>query len=163
MAVDNVRGYAAPLEDEIIKIKGRDGSWACCFYDTTTHACRIYDARPVECRALACWNTADIEKMYAQNRLKRQDLLGSISGLWEVVQTHEQRCAYREIEKWVSQINRNNHDGAKAALSEIVAYDQHLRSLTVEKSGIDPALLDFLFGRPLSEILSIYNLGDHRL
>ena len=163
MAVDNVRGYAAPLKDEIIKIKGRDGSWVCCFYDKTTHACRIYDARPVECRVLACWNTADIEKMYTLDRLKRRDLLGSISGLWEVVQAHEQRCACQKIEKWVSQINRNGHDGARAALSEMVAYDRHLRSLTVEKSGIDPALLDFLFGRPLSEILSFYNLGDHRL
>ncbi len=162
MAVDNVRGYAAPLEDEIIKIKGRDGSWACCFYDTITHACRIYDARPVECRVLACWDTAEIEKMYAQDRLKRQDLLGSISGLWEIVQTHEQRCSYQKIETWIQQIAGDDNAAVKTALNEMVAYDRHLRSLTIEKSGIDPALLDFLFGRPLSETLATHNPDCHR-
>jgi Fe-S-cluster containining protein len=153
MAIDNVVGHAAPLEDEIIKIKGRKGAWTCCFYNAATHDCQIYDTRPVECRVLACWDTADIERIYARNRLTRQDLLGSVSGLWDVVQTHEQRCAYRKIEQWVSKIDQGDQT-ARAALNEMIAYDRHLRSLTVEKSGIDPALLDFLFGRPLSETLA---------
>ncbi|RTZ99493.1 MAG: YkgJ family cysteine cluster protein [Deltaproteobacteria bacterium] len=157
MAVDNVRGYAAPLEAEIIKIKGQGRSWACCFYDPIAHTCGIYDARPVECRVLACWNTADIERMYAKDRLKRQDLLGTISGLWEVVQAHEQRCAYRDIEKLAARLKEGAHTDARAELNEMVAYDRHLRSLTVEKSGIDPAMLDFLFGRPLSETLPGYS------
>jgi len=152
MAIDNVRGHAAPIKDEIIKIKGRKGSWTCCFYNTAARDCQIYNARPVECRVLACWDTADIERIYAQNRLTRQDLLGSVSGLWDVVQSHEQRCAYRKIERWLSKISRGDQT-ARAALNEMIAYDQHLRSLTVEKSGIDLALLDFLFGRPLSETL----------
>lgn len=160
MAFDNVRGHATPLEDEIIKIKGRDSSWACCFYDTASQACRIYDSRPVECRVLACWDTTDIEQIYAHDRLTRQDLLESVSGLWEIVKTHERRCTYRKIEKWVPQLKGGNETGARAALCEIIAYDMHLRSLTVTKSGIAPALLDFLFGRPLSEtLLKMYNLN----
>jgi len=160
MAFDNVCDHAAPLEDEIIKIKGRGDSWACCFYDTTAQACRIYDSRPVECRVLACWDTTDIEQIYAHDRLTRQDLLGSVSGLWEIVQTHERRCAYRKIEKWVPQMKSGNETGARVALCEIIAYDRHLRSLTVAKSGIAPALLDFLFGRPLSEtLLKMYNIN----
>ena len=159
MAFDNVHGHAAPLEDEIIKIKGQDGSWACCYYDPTAHACRIYDSRPVECRVLACWNTTEIEQIYAHDRLTRRDLLASVGGLWEIVQTHERRCAYRKIEKWMPQIKSGN-ETARAALGEIVAYDRHLRSLAVAKSGITPALLDFLFGRPLSEtLLKMYNLN----
>ena len=159
MAFDNVRGHAAPLKDEIIKIKGRDGSWVCCYYDTAAQACRIYDSRPLECQVLACWDTADIEKIYAHDRLTRQDLLRSVSGLWEIVQTHERRCAYRKIEKWVPQIKSGN-ETARAALCEVVAYDGYLRSLTVTKSGIATALLDFLFGRPLSEtLIKMYNLN----
>mgnify|MGYP001820073788 FL=1 len=159
MAFDNVHGHAAPLEDEIMKIKGQDGSWACCYYDPTAHACRNYDSRPVECRVLACWNTTEIEQIYAHDRLTRRDLLASVGGLWEIVQTHERRCAYRKIEKWMPQIKSGN-ETARAALGEIVAYDRHLRSLAVAKSGITPALLDFLFGRPLSEtLLKMYNLN----
>jgi Fe-S-cluster containining protein len=40
------------LEGEMIKIKGVGEAWSCIFYDDDEKACKIYQDRPVECRAL---------------------------------------------------------------------------------------------------------------
>jgi len=153
MVVDNVHGGTMPLAGEIIKIKGRDGAWTCCFYDSAAQACGIYDARPVECRVLTCRDTAAIERMYARDRLTRRDLLSAVSGLWDLVQAHETNCAIRKIEALVAQLQGATAAAARAALGEIMAYDRHLRALTVEKSGMAADQLDFLFGRPLADTI----------
>jgi len=59
------------LSDEMIKIKGMDGSSACIFYDAEQHGCAIYEDRPLECRALKCWDTRDVEGLFMQDLLSR--------------------------------------------------------------------------------------------
>jgi len=155
---DNVRGRVVSLHSEIVKIKGQNDAWTCLFYDAGTTACRIYRRRPLECRALACWDPSELERIYQQNRITREDLIGSIRGLWDLVQTHESRCSHEKLAEMISKLKISPDPFLTVAIRECIGYDNHLRRLTVEKSGIAPALLDFLFGRPLQETVKMHGI-----
>jgi len=71
LAYDNVMGSLQAVSTDTIKIKGQKDSWTCVFYNTEENSCKIYAHRPVECRVLKCWNTADIEKIYSKNLIER--------------------------------------------------------------------------------------------
>ena len=151
MVYDNIRECILPTDSDIIKIKSRKSSRACLFFDETESRCEIYGNRPTECRVLKCWDTREIERIYAENRLIRKDLMGNISGLWELIEAHQFRCDYEQIRRLV----KDSETGQKnEALKECFRYDVHIRELVVEKSGIDPEMTDFLFGRPLTETVS---------
>ena len=159
LARDNVKNILAPLPDEIIKIKGQNGRWTCRFYDPQDCGCRIYDHRPVECRALNCRDTRRIEALYATQRLTRRDLLADIQGLWDLVEEHERRCSYSELAARVREGSRE--EGVlrqERAILETLRYDAHIRQLTVEKAGLDPEMLDFVFGRPLTETIRMFEI-----
>jgi Fe-S-cluster containining protein len=146
-ARDNVKGGLFSVPSDIIKIKS-NGQGACVFFDGNG-TCTIYENRPSECRALKCWDTREIEAMYSENRLTREDLLSGIDGLWDLIEEHQSRC--EKIEGWLNELNRGQDNEASEKISQVLQYDAHIRSLSVEKSGIDPEMTDFLFGRPLSE------------
>lgn len=156
---DNVRDRVMPLKTEMVKIRGQDDSWSCRFYDAGTRGCRIYEQRPLECRALACWDTSELERIYQRDRIGRKDLIGNIRGLWDLVQAHESRCSYEKLSRLISRIKAAPEKSLTDAVCECIAYDLHLRRLTVEKSGIGPGLLGFLFGRPLQETVKMYGLA----
>ncbi len=147
-AWENIRGEVAPLEAEIIKIREADGGRACRFFNDAEKGCAIYENRPMECRILKCWDTAEIEAMYRRDRLSRQHLLGTISGLWDLAATHEKECGLDRIGRLMA-----GDDPDRGALARIMAYDREMRNLVTERSGIDPEILDFLFGRPLARIM----------
>ena len=153
MVRDDVRGVAGPAPSEIIKIKGRAGTWACVFYDPEKKACAVYDQRPLECRLLKCWDTGDLERAYERDRLTRQDLIGGIAGLWDLVADHEQRCAYRLLQTHIDALGGPRRKDAIAAVIAMVRYDREIRRLVMEKGGIEAGMTDFIFGRPLAETL----------
>jgi len=159
---DNVRGGIAPAPAEIIKLKGSKGSWTCCFLDESKNRCRIYDDRPVECRALMCWDTRAIEALYDKNRLIRKDLLRGIEGLWHLIEDHEKRCAYREVRTLVNALAGENRADAADRMLKMIKYDKHLRLLVTEKAGMDPEMTDFLFGRPLIETIRMFGVKIQR-
>lgn len=157
--IDNVRGVPESLAEEIVKIKGlRAGLWSCMFYDRSTRGCRIYDHRPIECRALNCRDTRPIETIYRSARLTRRDLLGGVQGLWELIVDHEQRCSYRGLQTLVEE----GLDGAglkkETCILEILRLDLHIRRLTVERGQLDGRMLDFIFGRPLSDTIKMFEI-----
>ena len=71
------------------------------------------------------------------------------SGLWDLVSSHETECSpdrFRAL---------NDRDaGDRRALARITAYDREMRRLVTERSGLDPELLDFLLGRPLTRVIA---------
>ena len=77
-AYDNIKACIQLTETDIIKIKSRKNSQACIFFNPAAAECGIYENRPAECRALNCWDIADILNMYAKNRLSRKDLLQQV-------------------------------------------------------------------------------------
>lgn len=148
-AHDPVRGVVEPVATELIKMKGTHDNWTCTFFNDRNSGCRIYADRPVECRLLKCWDTADLEAIYGKDLLTRRHLLENVAGLWELVVEHEARCGWGNLGEMAARHKKDRDKSTGKAMAEIIAYDRHLRRLVVEKSGIDPQILDFLFGRPL--------------
>ena len=161
-AYDNVKGCLMPVDSDIIKIKGKADTWTCVFFDAAEKSCTIYDDRPLECRTLKCWDTRELEKMYAGGRLTRKDLMSGVEGLWDLVKDHEDRCDYEEIRKLIKDLQSDNSKHARRRLAEIIRYDTEIRELVVSKGGMDPEMLDFLFGRPLIKTLPDYGIRVRR-
>lgn len=155
---DNIKGCFLPASSDILKLKGQKGSWTCVFFNEKNNDCTIYDHRPVECRVLKCWDTRDIEKIYAQNRLTRKDLISSVEGLWELVETHQERCSYDKLTHYLDALKTSNRKKPLKGILDLMAYDMNIRELVVQKASLDPELTEFLFGRPIKETLRIYGI-----
>jgi Fe-S-cluster containining protein len=141
---------------EMIKLKGTGTGWSCILFDASKNRCTEYHNRPVECRAMACWDTADIRKAMATPRLCRRDLLGQVDGLWDLIEDHERRCSVPQVAAYAESI-RSGSETAAGDLMEMLRFDRALRELLVEK-GTDPEHLDFLLGRPLDRLLDGFGL-----
>ncbi len=159
-AFDNVNHSIAPAVTDIIKIKGgRQMTSVCYFYDRKHRNCGQYDARPAECQALKCWDVGDIEKLYNCRRLTRRHVLSKVEGLWELVADHQERCDYGYIAELAEQVRRTSGpDSAQQKLLELVRYDESLRQLTIERMNLDPEMLYFLYGRPLSFTIRMFQV-----
>ena len=158
LAYDNVQGGLMPGDSDIIQIKGKADTWTCVFFDESNKQCSIYDDRPLECRVLKCWDTRELEKMYAGRRLTRDDLISEVEGLWDLIKDHQERCDYEEIRKLINDLNGPSGDGARQKLLEIIQYDAEIRKLVVEQGGLDSEMLDFVFGRTLKQTLPNYGI-----
>ncbi len=150
LAWENVRGGVVPLETEIVKIKEKEGERACRYFNEAEKGCIIYENRPLECRVLKCWDTREIERIYRRERLCRQDLLSGVTGLWDLVTSHEKECGLARIRG----LRPDERAADRQALSRIIAYDREMRRLVTERSNMEPEILDFLLGRPLSLIIA---------
>ena len=158
LAFDNVKGCLVPVESDIIKIKGKNDSWVCVFFDESENSCRIYKDRPVECRTLKCWDTRELEAMYAETRLTRKQLISDVEGLWDIIKDHQTRCAYENIDRWVQALDSHENKQARRELIELIQYDMEIRKLVVSKGGLDAEMLDFLFGRALMKTIENYGV-----
>ena len=157
-AYDNVKGGLVPVDSDIIKIKGKKDTWTCIFFDEENKQCSIYNDRPLECRALKCWDTRELEKLYARHRLTREDLIAEIEGLWDLVKDHQERCDYGKIGRLIHELEGPQQERARRDLIRIIQFDVEIRKLVVEKGGLDSEMLDFIFGRPLKETLPNYGI-----
>ncbi len=157
LAYDHVKQCLEPVSSDVIKIKEKNKNRTCIFFNEHQSACTIYENRPIECRALKCWDTKELEGFYAKKRLTRKDLISEIEGLWGLIKDHQERCSYKTIQKLVDAINSNMRDTALQKLNEIIQFDTEIRKLVVSTAGLDAEMLDFLFGRPL--IRTIQKLG----
>ena len=162
LARDNVADALAPLQAEIIKIKGRRPAWTCRFYDAARRGCEIYTHRPLECRVLDCRDTRRIEAVYDVDRLTRRDLLSGIPGLWDLIEDHERRCAYAELTRLAGEGERDGCLRQSEAILEILGFDAHVRRLAVEKGKLDADMLEFIFGRRLTETIGMYGIRPVR-
>jgi Fe-S-cluster containining protein len=158
LAHDNVKGCLTPVNSDIIKIKGKNDSWTCLFFDEIKKGCTIYDDRPRECRVLKCWDTGQLEKIYANTRLTRADLVSEIKGLWDLIQDHQVRCDYNKIQPLIKDLAGSKRSQVRQKLLEIIRYEAEIRKLFVSRGGLYPDMLDFLFGRPLTKILRSYGV-----
>jgi hypothetical protein len=157
---DNIRRVIAPAASDIIKVKavGQDDA-TCIFLNQERVGCEIYEARPVECRLLTCWDTRAIVSMYDQDRLTRADLLSRLPALQDLVAEHQERCSYGQVADWSARIKKEPADTAAVeALLHAMRYDQSLRQVAVSRARLDVGLLEFLFGRPLSATIRMFRV-----
>ena len=145
-----------PAASDIIKIKSQKDSVTCIFFNEKENECTIYDNRPVECRALKCWDTREIENIYSKNRLTRKDLISTIEGLWDLVEDHQRRCSYEMLKFFIDDLNKDKKDEALKGIFDIIEYDAQIRELVVQKGYLDPEMTDFIFGRPITKTIRMY-------
>jgi len=123
------------------------------FFNENIGGCDIYPDRPLECRLLKCWDPTAIASVYVADRLVRADLLGPAPALRELVAAHQSRCDYGAVLSAMKKRTTPLDFEARKVIGEAVRYDREIRRLVAERAGVSPDLHDFLFGRPLSDIL----------
>jgi len=153
---DNIRGELRVTDKEIIKIKEKEKNLGCIYYDEKAKACTIYEYRPIQCKALACWDESEFMRVYARPKVDRKDIIRDkiILGL---MKEHDKRCSYSELDKCVRQIEQEG-ERAIGRILEALRFDQHIRTFTSKKLGISLSEMGFLFGRPLTQTITMFGL-----
>ncbi|MDI6798291.1 MAG: YkgJ family cysteine cluster protein [Desulfatibacillaceae bacterium] len=155
---DNVKGGLTCLEREFVKLRPAQEGPACIFYDSDLCGCSIYPSRPLECRVLKCWDTGKIEEVYCQERLVRQDIIQDSKTLLQIVGEHEKRCSHSGLRQ-ITQSQDMNWEEKAQKIVDMLSTDKAVRDLVAQKAGLDLAVLDFIFGRPLFMTLFQYGLS----
>ena len=155
LAFSPISGRPEPIEKELIKISGKGKGWVCCFYDEKESSCTIYAHRPLECRLLKCWDTAQLLSVIGKDTLARVDILSEDDPIMRFIETHEQECSVRIAEDLISVLLEKNDDPeALAKLTALVHQDLAIRSRAISEFGLCLETELFLFGRPLFKVLS---------
>jgi Fe-S-cluster containining protein len=150
---DNVAGRVVTLSQEMVRLKSDPASGACILLQGENH-CRIYDRRPAQCRALKCWDTSDLERIYSQNRLGRLDLVPPDSALAEIIREHDHRCFLPEVQETVRQLREEGGSGLAAdSIGALLYSDRWFRDYLRKHAGAEEDVLHFILGAPLKDIL----------
>lgn len=152
-----VSGIVGPAASEYLKIKEKGGKErGCIFYDDVSKGCTIYDHRPLQCRALACWDTREILEVLDRPNLMRRDVVhdGVLLGL---MAKHEARCSHTVLDDHVRSISRQGNRAVERIV-DLLKFDHHLRPFVSEKLGVPLDEMNFHFGRPLADTIGAYGL-----
>ncbi|MFH1629439.1 MAG: YkgJ family cysteine cluster protein [Pseudomonadota bacterium] len=153
---DNIRGELKVTDKEIIKVREGENQGGCIFYNAAEKKCTIYEQRPVQCAALACWDESEFMRVYAKPRAERKDIIRD-RNLLRLIDEHEKRCAYAELDSHARQIEKHGEKAVERIL-EILKFDHDIRSLILEKLGIDSDEMDLALGRPLTKTIGMFGL-----
>jgi Fe-S-cluster containining protein len=156
--VRNIDDTLMIIEDEMIKIKGQGESWSCMFFDDEQNACKIYQDRPAECRALQCWDLKGLREVMARPCLQRVDLIDDGDGIVKIIEAHEKKCAYTTLDAAVKELEQPESKKAAEKILDLLQYDAYLRPFLAEKLKMDPDTMDFFFGRPLKTTIRMHGL-----
>lgn len=156
LVYDNVKDEMILTDSEVIKLRENKENSGCIYYDDGGKACLIYDHRPAQCAALACWDTTQFMEVYNSPKATRKDMVTD-KILLGLIEEHERRCGYHALETLVKAIEV---EGEKAVnkIIESLKFDYNLRPFITKKLGIDPKAMDFMFGRPLTETIIMFGL-----
>ena len=152
------------LSNEMIKIKGKDGSSACIFYDVEQKACSIYEDRPLECRVLKCWDTAEVEGLFMKDLLSRLDLCPKGSVVAEMISAYERSFSPSRLYGLLSEAgSKEVAQQTGPEIEQMVSTDEAFRQKVVETLGFKEDELEFFFGRPVKALVAnIQALIDHK-
>lgn len=155
---DNVQDALMVLEAEMISIRPSDEHGGCLFLDQTAGSCLMYERRPVECRAMKCWDLKDILNLYSRDRLTRWDLIAVDSALGQIMAEHERQCAYARVAEICERLLEHEDQGLAKELAEIVQADLSFRAALQERTGAGEHTLNSVFGRSMTRTLPLFGL-----
>lgn len=154
-------------KSDIIRIKTKElsGINVCTLFNSENR-CENYQNRPSECRAFKCWDKRQYDMVQgSEDFLTRENVLGKIEGLWDLICQHQEKCSYEKVfeatqvlKDLVDKEKTKEQEQALQTLNEICLFDKHVRELIKEKGTMDPEMMEFLFGKEVSEILVYFNL-----
>lgn len=148
------------LLDERIKIREREGTRECLFLDADEFACGIYQDRPVQCRAQACWDQSATDELAQQPYLTRKELFQDVQLLLDLLQEHDQKCAFSKLDAAFRKLAEKD-DGALDELLELLNYEEHFRDFVAEQLNIPSELRPLVFGRSFADLLPLYGMSVH--
>lgn len=151
-----------PVHKELIKVAGKSKDWSCCLYDKKEASCMIYEHRFLECQLLKCWDTSELISVIGKNTITRADIINPDDPILWVIETHEQECPLHEVENLLFTLSQGT-DKTKtlAKLTELVRKDLAIRSYALSELGLTAEFEFFIFGRPLSRLLSDRGITVH--
>ncbi len=154
LALSPLSGRPEPIEKELIKITGKGKGWVCCFYNEKESSCAIYAHRPLECRLLKCWDTAQLLSVIGKDPLARTDILSEDDPIMRYIEAHDKECSITMAEDLISVLLEKNDDPESLAkLTALVHRDLAIRSRAISEFGLSLETELFLFGRPLFKVL----------
>ena len=162
LAFNPLSGKLEPVHRELIKVAGKSKDWSCCFYDEKEASCMIYEHRFLECRLLKCWDTAELISIIGKNTIIRTEIINRDDPMLWVIETHERECPFHEVENSILALSKGTDKSkALAKLTELVRKDLAIRSYALSELGLKPEFEFFIFGRPLSKLLSDRGITVH--
>ncbi len=155
--------YYAPVErlsesdNELIKIKEVPGSKTCIFFQPSDKSCSIYEDRPMQCRRQECWNSLGPDEVLSGTVLQREALLVETGPLWQIIQRHEEKCSFAELQRIMAKLGATKGHTVEELL-ELLQFDHHVREFLAERFDLASDTLDFFLGRSLNYAMGIYGL-----
>lgn len=151
-----------PIRNEVIKIRGRDNDWCCRYFAKKSSSCTIYEKRPLECRLLKCWDTAELERVVEKDTIKRIDIINENDPVQELIEIHDRECsAVEAAEIMRSCLEQKENIELLDDLTALVRKDLNMRAMTFIKLGLSVENEFFLFGRPLFKLLEPFGFQLH--
>lgn len=141
-----------PTLVEIVKLRGTGSDWCCCYYDSATKGCTIYENRPFACDTLKCWEPEGSLKLVGNDLLIRQMILSENRKLQALVLEYEEECPLPDCSRFVETLAGDPQE--ELTILEIcVNRDLRFRNRVVVLSHAVLQEEMFLFGRPLFQVL----------
>ncbi len=129
------------LHTDMIKIKGKNHSFECLFYEEAEGMCSIYEDRPLECRTLECWNPGPLMDMFLKDLLVRKDIFSK--SLYEVIDEYDTKFQPSRLLELLKQ-------GDKLGVARLEELDQEYRESLITSGIALEGEMDALLGRPLT-------------
>ena len=150
-------GEVVSVEGERLKLKEHSGANYCLYYATNPNRCLIYEDRPEQCREQLCNHSASERPAPETGFLTREDIFGQHPELWDLITAHEQRCSIQRLEELLLDLGGENPE-ASEALFDMLHFDHYLRQMLLQDWEVPPGALDFLLGRPLTQVIRQFGL-----
>ncbi len=138
--------------EEIVKVKGTEGSWSCCFLDPVLKTCTIYTSRPLACRTLMCWDTESSLALVENDLLSRRQILAGDEKLLACVDQYDALVPSLDFTT-LSSLSAKQKRSRISKLEDLINADIQFRDSSIRESERIKDEELFLFGRPLFQLL----------
>ncbi len=156
--VDNpLAGKIVPTTVELVKVIGKNGQWECCYYNAQS-GCTVYAERPLACRMLKCWDTAEILALVEKDTLSRLDIVDKNDPIFAHIVDHERICPCHDLGDLRTNVARLSAS-RKKELEQRVRRDLDFRRKVTREMNLTVSAELFYFGRPMFQLLQ--PLGLH--
>lgn len=152
LAHNPVTDRVQPVSCELVKLKGTGADWTCCYFDSSSKRCSIYDHRPSTCTLLKCWEPDGLLEMVEKETLTRLDILGQDHPLATAILEHEELCPCPDM-ALLQQQGQTGFATMAAQLEQLVNADIGFRNTIVARENLAVSEELFYFGRPLFQLL----------
>jgi Fe-S-cluster containining protein len=141
------------LSEERIKVREKPCGRECVFFVGEADSCAIYQDRPLQCRAQACWDPMPARDAAEMPFLLRKHIFEGVDVLLEVMAEHENRCGFETFSKAFEKLAAG---GTAREVTELLSYEEHFRGFVRDSFKIPEAYMDLLLGRDLIRMTPLF-------